>query len=186
MKSWRGVSLDPGSGGHWFENRALGWRMCSGGITHTPKDGGTQWEITALSLFVHLPATERAHCVPLGLILSHQPPQKPPDPITGIRPGPRPWDGEPRNRPESTAHSLKITHTHTRKIWGQEETPGRIWREEWRRKHGQKSDQWFQLLSFFLFFSKFSELQLCLLGMNDEMTKVKQKWEPKSYHMFHL
>lgn len=113
MKSWRGVSLDPGSGGHWFENRALGWRMCSGGITHTPKDGGTQWEITALSLFVHLPAMERAHCVPLGLILSHQPPQKPPDPITGIRPGPRPWDGEPRNRPESTAHSLKITHTHT-------------------------------------------------------------------------
>lgn len=72
------------------------------------------------------------------------------------------------NSPFSQDH----THTHTRKIWGQEETPGRIWREEWR---GQKSEQWFQLLSFFLFFSKFSELQLCLLGMNDEMTKVKQK-----------
>lgn len=124
MKSWRGVSLDSGSGGHWFENTALGWKMCSGDITHTPKDGGTQWEITALSLSVHLPAMERAHCVPLGLILSHQKPQKPSDPITGIRPGPRPWDGEPRNRPESTAHSLKIkcVHTHigsmgVRRIW---------------------------------------------------------------------
>ncbi len=112
MKSWRGVSLDPGSGGHWLKNRALGWRMCSGGITRTPKDDGTQWEITALSLSVHLPAMERAQCVPLGLILSHQPPQKPPDPIAEIRPGPRPRDGEPRNRPESTAHSSKITHTH--------------------------------------------------------------------------
>lgn len=94
---------------------------CALGVSHPPpEDVETQWKITALLLSIHLPTMERAHCVPLGLILSHQPPQKPSDPITGIRPGPRPWKGEPRNRPESTAHSLKITHTHM-KIWWQEE-----------------------------------------------------------------
>lgn len=62
MKSWGGVSLDPGSGGHWLKNRSLGRKMCSGAVSrsHTPKDVGTQWEITELSLFlffsrVHLP-----------------------------------------------------------------------------------------------------------------------------------
>lgn len=174
MKSWRGVSLDPGSGGHWLENRALGWRMCSGGITHTPKDGGTQWEITALSLSVHLPAMERAQCVPLGLILSHQPPQKPPDPITGIRPGPRPWDGEPRNRPESTAHSPKITHTHAHI---ENKGTRRDTLEE--RKCRQKIETYFHLSSVFI--SSASSNTDSMDGWRDDKSQTKVRVEKLPY-----
>lgn len=60
MKSWGGVSLDPGSGGHWFENRALGWKTCSGGITHTPK---RRWDtMRNHSSFTFRPSARHGAC----------------------------------------------------------------------------------------------------------------------------
>lgn len=112
MKSWGGVSLDPGSGGRWLKNRALGRRMCSGGITHTPqKTEGHNEKSQSFHFPLHLLAAERAQCVPLGLILSHQPPQKPPDPIAEMG-----QDHETGSQGTDRINSpffQDLTHTHT-------------------------------------------------------------------------
>lgn len=150
--SWRGVSLDWESAHHWFVNSAFGRWICFGGTRRTPKDAETQWEITALSLGVHLPATEHAQCVPLGLNLSHQPSQKPWSNQRLIEVWPRP---ESRSQGPDQNQQPILQRSQTQRRRGRKRKRGRkhIHREKrFRRweplKRIKKGKRWIQALSF--------------------------------------